>query len=244
MLLGSSVRSQVLRCSSWARVADRIEKGGVVRRLPVDGNTCPFVFTWSDLVSVFYNGSLDGKANTEMTRFFDEDLFEIRALCDIEEGEELTHIYKSLEWRECFKELKALRDSGKLPKSGDKQKSPTGGHKSSLVDCSKLYAKRDEFGGVGAFAAVPIQKGEIVERGIVRRLPVDGNVCEYVFTWSEDRSVWASGSGCSVFYNASLDGSENTAMHRFFDEDRFEIVATRDIAQDEEVTHLYKSIDW
>ena len=64
-----------------------------------------------------------------------------------------------------------------------------------LVDCSKVYVKSDRFGGAGSYAAVPIRKGELVERGIVRRLPVDGNHCPYVFTWSEDKTVWASGSG-------------------------------------------------
>ena len=32
-----------------------------------------------------------------------------------------------------------------------------------------------------------MKRGELVERGIVRRLPVDGNESPYVFTWSEDR---------------------------------------------------------
>mmetsp|Transcript_119222 Transcript_119222/g.380044 ORF Transcript_119222/g.380044 Transcript_119222/m.380044 type:complete len:890 (+) Transcript_119222:35-2704(+) len=225
---------------------------GVVRRLPVDGNDCAYVFTWSpdrsvwasgSGCSVFYNASLAGTPNTEMARYFDEDKFEIIASRDIAENEELTHLYKSLEWRECFKELKAIRD--RMPASAEVAKpvelvsgSPI------VVDCSKVYAKKDAFGGVGAYAKVPIKKGELVERGIVRRLPVDGNVCPFVFTWSEDGTVWASGSGCSVFYNASLDGSENTEMKRFFDEDRFEVYAVRDIAKDEEVTHLYKSIEW
>jgi len=242
---------------AFARV--QIKKGelverGVVRRLPVDGSVCPYVFTWSEDksiwasgsgCSVFYNASVDGSENTEMKRFFDEDSFEIVAIRDIARGEELTHLYKSIEWRECFRDLKKLRDSHASnpakPLTGPPQLKADS---EVLIDCSKVYAKKDAFGGVGAYAAVPIKKGELVERGIVRRLPVDGNVCPYVFTWSDNRSVWASGSGCSVFYNASLDGSENTEMKRFFDEDRFEIFATRDIAQDEELTHLYKSIEW
>ena len=97
-------------------------------------------------------------------------------------------------------------------------------------------ARPDAWGGVGVFATQRIPKGQVVESGVVQRLPVDGNACPYVFTWSEadgswewitmhfkvsfsdeppsnhgrraqDRSVWATGSGCSVFYNASLDGS-------------------------------------
>jgi len=52
---------------------------------------------------MFYN-THPTDPNTEMTRFFDEDRFEIYALRDIREGEELTHTYKSLKWRKCFVE--------------------------------------------------------------------------------------------------------------------------------------------
>lgn len=62
----------------------------------------------------------------------------------------------------------------------------------------------------------------------------DGNACPYVFTWSEDRSKWATGSGCSVFYNAALDGNPNTEMKRNLDGDTFEVYALRDIDADEE----------
>jgi len=233
-----------------------VEKG-LARRLPVDGNTSAYVFTWSEDrsvwatgsgTSVFINASLDGSENTEMTRYYDEDRFEIHATKPIRAHEEVTHLYKSIDWRECFKELKAIRDA----KCADHSAHVPVNHieidphwqQTNLVECSKVYAKKDKHGGVGAFAAVPIKKGELVERGLARRLPVDGTRCAYVFTWSEDRTVWASGSGIAPFYNASLEGTENTKMVRFYDEDRFEIFALRDIAQDEELTHLYKSIDW
>ena len=117
------------------------------------------------------------------------------------------------------------------------------------VDCSKLYVRKDEFGGDGVYAAVPLRKGELVERGIVRRVAVDGHDCPYVFTWSEDRTVWALGSGCSTFYNSpdpsDPDGPKpNSHMVRYFDEDRFEIFATADIAPDEELFHKYRSLEW
>jgi hypothetical protein len=35
------------------------------------------------------------------------------------------------------------------------------------------------------------------------------------------------GSGCSPFYNTDKEGVANTHMVRYFDEDRFEIFATR-----------------
>lgn len=41
----------------------------------------------------------------------------------------------------------------------------------------------------GAFAAVDIKEGELVEKGLMRRLPegFDGNTCPYIFTWSTER---------------------------------------------------------
>ena len=111
------------------------------------------------------------------------------------------------------------------------------------IDCSKVFVDAS-VGGAGAFAARDIAKGDIVEFGIVRRLPegFDGNQSPYVFTWSEDRSVWAIGSGCSTFYNCSDD--PNTKMSRDYENDRFEIHALRDITEGEELTHVYKSLQW
>lgn len=39
------------------------------------------------------------------------------------------------------------------------------------------------------------------------------------------------GSGCSPFYNTDKEGEANTEMKRFFDEDYFEIFATRKLQQ-------------
>lgn len=52
------------------------------------------------------------------------------------------------------------------------------------------------------------------------------------------------GSGCAPFYNTCKSGTANTRMVRFFDEDRFEIYATRDIEKDEELLHTYISLKW
>ncbi len=113
-----------------------------------------------------------------------------------------------------------------------------------LIDCSKVYVDTAADAGAGVFAAIPLRAGEVVEHGIVRRLPggFDGNASPYVFTWSADRSVWAIGSGCSTFYNCSTD--PNTEMFRDFDNDTFVIKALRDVAPGEELTHTYKSLKW
>jgi len=118
----------------------------------------------------------------------------------------------------------------------------------NLVDCSRVYVSSDNYNGVGAFAACPIRKGELVEKGIVRRLTnVDGNENPYIFTWSDTvpSTTWALGSGCSTFYNtSSSEEKANTHMRRFYDDDRFEIYATKDIAVGEELVHAYKSKTW
>ena len=53
----------------------------------------------------------------------------------------------------------------------------------------------------------------------------------------------ASGSGCSGFYNAAVQGEENTEMKLFFEEDRFEFVALRDKEKAEELSVEYKSLN-
>ena len=85
------------------------------------------------------------------------------------------------------------------------------------VDCSKVYVDTSSFSTPdnyfdGAFAKVDIKKGELVEKGIVRRLSdsnnksFDGQKNAFVFTWSDDKPnyTWAIGSGCLTFYNSGI----------------------------------------
>lgn len=227
----------VSRAACKIRAGEQVEQG-VVRILPVDGKQCTLVHPWpSSSSSTWASGSgcvqfyttKPSEASAKLVPSADEaGRYEVLALRDIEAHEELTLLDESLSWR----------GPAKIDRPQSQHQEP------SLVDCSKVEARPDAWGGVGVYATEPIRKGDVVERGVVQRLPVDGNECPYVFTWSEDRSVWATGSGCSVFYNASLDGSENTSMTRNLDDDTFEIYAIRDIEKGEELTHLYKSIDW
>ena len=41
----------------------------------------------------------------------------------------------------------------------------------------------------GAFALASFKEGDLVEKGVMRRLPegFDGNTCPYIFTWSTER---------------------------------------------------------
>lgn len=111
------------------------------------------------------------------------------------------------------------------------------------LHCHNVVVRDDAYGGAGAYAKKAFKKGECVEWGLVRRLPMDGNKSHYVFTWSDDRTVWATGGGAAMFYNTHPT-DPNTEMIRYFDEDRFEIYALKDIAAGEELTHTYRSLKW
>ena len=112
----------------------------------------------------------------------------------------------------------------------------------SLIDCSKVIVRNTNTMGLGAFANQNIKRDDLIEKGVVRRIDTDGHKSPYLFTWSEDKTVWAFGSGCSTFYNTSLD--PNTRFERNYIADIFEIYAIRDIKVGEELTHKYKSLEW
>ena len=85
---------------------------GIVRVIPIDGHTCPYVFTWSNDFdkfalgsgcSTFYNTS--SSPNCKMIRDFENYSFQIIAIRKIKKDEELTHLYKGINYRKCFKNL-------------------------------------------------------------------------------------------------------------------------------------------
>ena len=127
-------------------------------------------------------------------------------------------------------------------------------HPDTLVDCSKVFVKKSTFSNeetgdfAGAFAAADLKEGDLVERGVMRRMPdgFDGMNCQWCFTWSDNvpNHTWATGSGCAPFYNTDKAGHANTRMTRDFDKDTFEIFATREIKEGEELMHTYKSLKW
>lgn len=114
---------------------------------------------------------------------------------------------------------------------------------SSLIDCSRVIVKdTGDEKGMGAYANQDIQKGDLVEYGLMRRVATDGNQNPYLFTWSDNRDVWAYASGCATFYNTSKQ--PNVKMYRYFDEDRFTIIALQDIKKGDELMHTYRSLEW
>ena len=89
---------------------------------------------------------------------------------------------------------------------------------------------------------IKILQMSLIEKGIVKRIDCDDNKNPYLFTWSEDRTLLAYGSGCLTFYNAS--NNPNCIVNRIFDEDRIEVYALTDINKDDELLHKYKSLEW
>lgn len=112
----------------------------------------------------------------------------------------------------------------------------------NLVDCSKVVVKEGKY-GLGAFASKDIKKGEIVEKGVMMRLNnVDGNENPHLFTWSDCKTVWASGSGCLPFYNHS--NTPNIEKNGDLINDRMIVIALKDIKKGEELVGTYYSRKW
>lgn len=87
---------------------------GIAAKVNADGHMNTHFFTWSDDnpnmdwaicsgCATFYNTSLE--PNTKMIRDFKNNTFKFYALKDIKKDEELTHLYKSIKWRNCFSGL-------------------------------------------------------------------------------------------------------------------------------------------
>ena len=116
----------------------------------------------------------------------------------------------------------------------------------NLVNCDKVYVNNSTVcDGYGAFARNNIKQGELIESGIARVLTnCNGHENPVVFTWSNDipNTTWAMASGCAPFYNSS--NNANSKMIRDFNDNTFTIIATRNIEQDEELFHTYKSLQW
>lgn len=118
----------------------------------------------------------------------------------------------------------------------------------NLVDCSNVCVRQSTIGNfLGAFANKDFKKGETVEIGVMRRLSkdFDGMKNPHVFTWSDDipNHTWAFASGCATFYNTGKE-TANCKMLRYFETDKYEIIALKDIKKDEELFHQYKSLNW
>ena len=114
--------------------------------------------------------------------------------------------------------------------------------KDTKIDCSKVEVRECEF-GLGCFANKHIAKGETVEIGLMTPMPgVDGNKYEHMFTWSDDRQLFAVGSGCLPYYNHS--DQPNIIKVGDLTNNTMRIVALRDIHKGEEMRNRYMSKAW
>lgn len=94
------------------------------------------------------------------------------------------------------------------------------------------------------FACNPIKSGEIIETWLIIRLVnTDGNENPHLFTWSDDRQVWASGSGCLPYYNHTTK-EPNIKKIGDLQADTMVVVALKDIGKDEELVSQYYSASW
>lgn len=111
-----------------------------------------------------------------------------------------------------------------------------------MIDCSNVRVGQSQH-GYGCFARKPFKAGDVIERGLMYRLVnVDGNENPHLFTWSDDRKTWASGSGCLPYYNHSFN--PNIKKVGDLKHDTMTIVALRDIAKGEELCNFYMSSPW
>lgn len=111
------------------------------------------------------------------------------------------------------------------------------------IDCSKVYIDKAGHKGLGVFAKQNLQEGEVVEIGIVWPLKnVDGNENPHLFTWSDDKSVWAAGSGCLPIYNHSFN--PNCKKNSDLLNNKLYIIALHNIERGTELLTTYNSAKW
>ena len=112
-----------------------------------------------------------------------------------------------------------------------------------VFNCDKVYLDKDNYGGYGVFAKDDIKKGDIVEVGLMIRLVnVDGNENPHLFTWSDDRKVWAIGSGLLAYYNHS--DNPNIKKIGDLENDSMKIIALKDVSKGDELLGTYFSQKW
>ena len=112
----------------------------------------------------------------------------------------------------------------------------------NYIDCSKVYIDKGII-GLGVYAKQDIHLNELIERGILEVIKgVDGNINPHLFTWSHDRNVWASGSGCLPYYNHS--DKPNIIKKADLINNTMEIYALEFIPKGTELRNTYFSKKW
>ena len=112
-----------------------------------------------------------------------------------------------------------------------------------LTDSTKIHIAPTFNNGYGVFAKVAFLKGDIIERAIMLPLVnVDGNENPHLHTWSDDKKIWATGTGYVSMYNHS----ENPNIIKDGDivNHTMKVIAKRDIEEGEELCGYYMSKPW
>ena len=116
---------------------------------------------------------------------------------------------------------------------------------SDCIDITGVCLRTSEMAdaGRGVFATRDFTPGDVVERGVMYRLRnVCGHENPHLFTWSDDRTVWAAGSGYLPFYNHS--DVPNIRKDGNLLNDTMIVVALKHIKAGEELVGTYSSKSW
>tara|TARA_R110000744_G_scaffold165462_2_gene282586 strand:- start:178 stop:537 length:360 start_codon:yes stop_codon:yes gene_type:complete len=112
-----------------------------------------------------------------------------------------------------------------------------------MIFIGDIELSNSNLGGLGVFATQDIKKDTIIETGIMSVLTnVDGNENPMLFTWSDDRTKWAIGSGYLHFYNHS--DNPNIKKDGDLKNNKMIIYAIKDIKKGEELVGTYYSKKW
>jgi len=112
-----------------------------------------------------------------------------------------------------------------------------------LTNSNKIHIAKTFNNGFGVFAKVAFKKGDIIERAIMMPLVnVDGNENPHLHTWSDDRRIWATGTGYVSLYNHS--DLPNVIKDGDIVNDTMTVIAKRDIEAGEELCSFYMSKPW
>jgi hypothetical protein len=112
----------------------------------------------------------------------------------------------------------------------------------SLVDCSKVYVKKCDY-GYGVYAKQNFNKNDLIESSLIYPLyNIDGNENPHVFYSNNTEQLWYGGSGCLPYYNHS----NNPNIEKIIDiqNNKMNVYALCDINKDEELFTKYNSILW
>ena len=112
-----------------------------------------------------------------------------------------------------------------------------------MFSCEKVYLDKSVLEGYGVFAKEDINKGELVEKGIMSVLNnVDGHENPMLFTWSDDKTKWAIGTGLLHYYNHS--DNPNIKKIGDLEGNTMTIIALKDIKKGDELLGTYFSKKW